>query len=471
VNGGETLVADLVIRNGILVLEDGSEASGLAIVIRGNRIAAICLQDDAPPSRQVVDAGGAAVVPGFIDPHVHTRAPGYEHKEDFESCSAAAVAGGITTFLAMFNVIPPNTTEQNCRSFIEYGEAHSLVNFNMYGLITPTNFDEIAGMARLGISSFKVLMGYKFETAQQDLSCPSDGPLLDAMQMVSQTGLPLSVHAENDDIIRHRQQRLRVEGRKDPAAHLLSRPNLAEEEAINRCIIFSRRVGNRLHFLHVSSKEGIERIREAKREGLPVTAETCPHYLLMTNGDHVARYGSVAKINPPIREQADQDALWQGINEGYVDVIGTDHAPQTDDEKLLQRTHEDIWSALPGFAGIETCIPLLLTEVNKGRLTLAKLVEVCSRNPARIFGLYPQRGSLRAGAEADIAILDPRREWLVDRRHLHSKATATPFEGWNVKGSVTHTIVNGTLVYENGEVLGRPGHGRFVRAAWGRQAM
>lgn len=460
------MLADLVITNGIVVLEDGTEASDLALVIRGNRIAAICLQAELPPSAQVVDARGGVVVPGFIDPHVHTRAPGYEHKEDFESCSAAAVAGGITTVLAMFNVSPPNTTEENCRNFIQYGEIHSIVNFNLYGLVTSSNLDEIPGMARLGISSFKVLMGYKFEPAQQDLSCPSDGLLLDAMQMVSQTGIPLSVHAENDDIIRHREQRLRVEGRMDPAAHLLSRPNLAEEEAINRCIIFSRRVGNRLHFLHVSSKEGIERIRDAKSEGMPVTAETCPHYLLMTNSVHVAKYGSLAKINPPIRERRDQDALWRGIDEGYVDVIGTDHAPQLDDDKMLQRAHENIWTALSGFAGIETSIPLLLTEVNKGRLTLAKLVEVCSTNPARIFGLYPQRGLLRAGAAADIAILDPQREWLVDRRHLHSKATATPFEGWNVKGSVTHTIVNGTLVYENGEVLGRPGHGRFVRAAW-----
>ena len=464
------MVADLVIRNGIVVLEDGTHPAGLAVVIRGDRIATICPQEDAPSSKQVVDAAGAVVVPGFIDPHVHTRAPGYEHKEDFESCSAAALAGGVTTFLAMFNVIPPTTTEQNCRRFIEYGEAHSLVNFNLYGLITATNFGEIAGMAGLGISSFKILMGYKYDQTTDDLSCPSDGPLLDAMQMVARTGLPLAVHAENDDILRHRRERLKSEGRADPAAHLLSRPNLAEEEAVSRCIVFSRRIGNRLHFLHVSSKEGIERIRDAKREGLPVTAETCPHYLLMTNTEHVARYGSLAKINPPIREQADQEALWRGINGGYVDVIGTDHAPQTDDEKMLARAHDDIWSALSGFAGVETSIPLMLTAMNDERLTLTRLVEICSTNPARIFGLYPERGLLRPGAAADVAIVDLRKEWRIDRHRLHSKCTATPFDGWRMKGSVTHTIVNGTLVYEHGKILGRSGHGRFV-PAWGRQAI
>jgi allantoinase len=194
------------------------------------------------------------------------------------------------------------------------------------------------------------------------------------------------------------------------------------------------------------------------------TAVRCPHYLLMTNAEHVSTYGTLAKINPPIREQPDQDALWQAVESGSVDVIGTDHAPQPDDDKKLHRRHEDMWSALPGFAGVETSIPLMLTQVNKGRLTLERLVELCSTNPARIFGLYPDRGVLRAGAIADITLLDLDEEWTIDRRRLHSKATATPFDGWPVRGKVTHTIVNGQLVYDEGRILGTPGQGRFVRA-------
>ena len=463
--------ADLVIRNGTIVPGDGTMVQGLGIAVKGDRIAAICMQDELPPARRMIDAKGRHVVPGLIDPHVHTRAPGYEYKEDFETCSAAAAAGGITTFLAMFNVKPPLISEENFRFFIDYARQHSMVNFNAHGLVIETNLDEIPKMAAAGISSIKFLIGYKFDISGQGgrpdvkgLACPSDGKMLDAMRRIAETRVPLSCHAENEDIIHHLQAVLKAQGRNDPLAHLLARPNVAEEEAISRLIIYTRVCGNKLHILHLPGKEGVRLVREAQQEGLSVTAETCPQYLLMTHEEHLAKLGTVAKINPPIRSQADQDALWEGIHRGGVDVIGTDHSPHTDEEKMTDRPQADIWKAMAGFVGVETSIPLMLTEVNKGRLSLAKMVELCSTNVARLFGLYPDRGLLRVGGAADITILDLAKEGGIDRRKLHSKTTVTPFDGWRVKGLPTHTLVNGTVVYEDGKVLGKPGDGRFVSA-------
>ena len=463
--------ADLVIRNGTVLTGDGTATPGIGIAVRDDRIAAICMQDELPPAAQVIDATGKHVVPGLIDPHVHTRAPGYEYKEDFETCSAAAAAGGITTFLAMFNVKPPTISEENLRVLVDHGNAHSMVNFNVHGLVIETNFPEIGKMADAGISAIKFLMGYKFDISGtagradvKGLSCPADGAMLDAMQLIAETRVPLTVHAENEEIISYLQKVLKAKGRTDPMAHLEARPNIAEEEAISRLIMYTRLCGNKLHILHLPGREGVRLVRQAQQEGLRVTAETCPQYLLMTHEEHVAKYGSVAKINPPIRSKADQDALWEGIRRGGIDVIGTDHSPHTDEEKMVQRPQADIWTAMAGFVGVETSIPLMLTEVNKGRLTLSRLVELCSTTPARIFGLYPGRGVLRAGSAADVTILDMQKEGVIDRHKLHSKTTVTPFDGWKVKGMPTHTIVNGKVVYANGQVLGKPGDGHFVPA-------
>ncbi|MBI4277880.1 MAG: dihydroorotase, partial [Armatimonadetes bacterium] len=389
------MLADLVIKNGTLVPGGGMELRGAGVVVQGERIVAICATEEIPEAKWVIDAAGKFVVPGLIDTHVHTRAPGYEYKEDFETCSAAAAAGGITTILAMFNVKPPTTSAEGCANLAAHGNAHSLVNFNMYGLITDRNLGEIARMADLGISSFKFLMGYKYEPGAEDISAPADGPMLNAMRLIAEAGLPVAVHAENDEILLHRRQRLKAEGRRDPATHLEARPNIAEEEAVSRLILYSRRAGSRLHILHLSGREGAWLIRQAQREGLPITAETCPHYLFLTSEEHVAKHGTLAKINPPIRTITDQETLWECVRDGSIDVIGTDHAPQTDEEKMLRSPHADMWAALSGFAGVETNIPLMLTAVNDGRLTLPRLVEICSTNAARIFGLYPERGTLR----------------------------------------------------------------------------
>lgn len=465
----ERMGVDLAIMGGTFVLGDGTTAEGLGIAVRGDRIVAICSRDELPPAQRVIDATGRVVVPGLIDPHVHTRAPGYDYKEEFETCSAAAAAGGITTFLAMHTVKPPTTTRENVRRLIDFGSSRSIVNFNVYGLVVDSNIQEIPKMASLGISGFKVLMGYRFEKSDwrkhvEGLFCPTDGRLLEAMRLIADTGIPLAAHAENDDIVHVNQERLQAQGRKDPLAHLEARPSIAEEEAISRLMLFTRRCGNRLHILHLPGKEGVRLVREGQARGVKVTSETCPQYLLMTHEEHMARYGSVAKINPPIRTKADQDALWEGIQSGGIDVIGTDHSPHTDEEKMVDRPQDDIWNAVAGFVGVETGIPLMLTEVNRGRLTLVRLVDLCSTEPARIFGLYPDRGTLRVGGAADITILDLGREWTIDRHKLHSKTTVTPFHGWKVKGKPAHTIVNGKVVYEESRVVGKPGDGRFIPA-------
>lgn len=465
--------ADLVIKNGTYVLPGSTMVKDLGIIVDKGKIQSICPPEYLPEGQRTIDATGKYVLPGLIDPHVHNRAPGYEYKEDAETCSAAAAAGGITTTLLMFNVKPIVRDQETFQYFVDYTSQHSIVNFNVHSILVEGNFDQIPILAKAGVASFKVLLGYKFDVSGAGgqgrpdtigTNAPEDGGLLESMRILAENNLVLLAHCENDNVISRIQAGLKAKGQTGPLVHTIARPRVASDEAISRLIAFSKDTGCHLHVIHLETGNGLQMIHKAQFEGQNVTSETCAHYLLMTHEEHMAKVGSVAKINPPIRSQFDQDELWKGIANGSVTVIGSDHSPHTPQEKMTDRPFDDVFQAMAGFVGVETTAPLLLTEVNKGRLTLLRLVELMSTNIAKLFGLYPELGALQSGSRADVTIVDLAREGVIEASKLHSKTTVTPFDGWKVKGMPVQTIVNGKVVYDEGTVVGKPGDGKFVRA-------
>jgi dihydroorotase (multifunctional complex type) len=259
----------------------------------------------------------------------------------------------------------------------------------------------------------------------------------------------VGVHAENNQIMQYLIKKLKAAGRTDPLAHVETRPNIAEAESISKIILLAEAAGAKVHIYHMSSKEGVNLVKAGKERGVDVTAETGPHYLLMEDKD-MLKLKSILKMNPPVRSKDNADRLWWGLLNGYVDCIATDHSPHTVEEK----TNDNIWNAIPGFTGVETSVPLMLTQVNAGRLTLNQYVKLASENPAKVWDMYPQKGSVRIGSDGDLTIVDMKKESVLKSANLHSKTKVTPFDGWKVKGMPIYTIVRGKVVMKDGQLVG-----------------
>jgi dihydroorotase len=444
-------MVELKITHGNLVTPQGIVQADLAL--KEGRIFAIGDLRDHPKAAAVIDASGLMVLPGLVDDHVHFREPGLIHKEDIPTGSRAAAAGGVTTVLDMPNTIPPVATAEAFRSKRALIKGRSYVDIGLYGVIVQDNLSELEALAREGAIGLKVFMG---ETTGY-IRCPEDGLLLQAMRKAALLGLRVGAHAENDSILQTLKGDLIAQGRTDPIDHLASRPAFAEEEAISRGIVLSHAAGCGFHVFHLSTKEGLELIARAKRKGLDVTTEALVGHLLLDD-EHYEKLGNRIRLNPPIRSKAHQDALWNGLRRGWIDAIATDHAPHTRDEKLTS----NVWDAACGFIGVETALPLMLTEVNRGRLSLETYVRLSSENPARIWGLYPRKGILQVGSDADLILVDMKAEAFIEGNRLHNKNTLTPYEGWRVQGLPRYTILRGEVIMAEGELL-EPPQGQFLR--------
>ena len=303
----------------------------------------------------------------------------------------------MTTVLEMPNTKPPTATVEALRQKQAIARAQAYVDYGIYGLLDENNLGELEALMDAGVSSFKCFMGNTFG----DLPAPSDGAMLEGFEILARRGYRCTVHAENASIMARRQAKLEAAGRTDPLAHLAARPEVCAMEAVGRAIIFAEWTGARLHIAHKSSKDALYLIRDAKRRGVDVTVETCPQYLLLSTEDMKVQ-GGVMRVNPPIREPGHQEPLWEALREGVVDMIATDHAPHTPEEK----TRASVWQCDCGFPGVETQMPLMLTEVNRGRMTIMDYVRWACANPARAWGLYPTKGVIQPGADADVVLVD-----------------------------------------------------------------
>jgi dihydroorotase len=445
---------DLVIRGGHVVTPDA--VFNASVAVKDGAVAAVGADELMPPARDVLDASGLHVLPGAIDVHVHFRDPGYPHKEDFASGTAAAALGGVTTVFDMPNTLPPTGTAEALAAKQTMAAEKAHVDFGLYGLLGEDTIAQVPALVAGGVIGFKLYMGNTFGR----IPSPSTGAMLEAFEAVAPTGKRISLHAETNSIMERRETRLGEAGRTEALAHLASRPAVVAVEAVSRAAVLAEWTGARIHVLHISSAEELRPLREAKARGVDITGETCPHYLLLSTDDY-ARLGGVIRVNPPVREARNQDPLWAALADGTIDLIATDHAPHAPEEK----TRNDIWTVDAGFPGVETQMPLMLTAVNAGRLTICDYVRLSAAAPAKIWGLYPRKGALQPGADADIAIVDLKREWTIDDGKLQSRSKITPWHGWRVKGLPIHTLVRGRFVMrERRLVEDTRGWGRSVHA-------
>jgi len=445
------MLADLVITGGTIVTDTAQFAG--AIAIKDGIILAIGDASAMPAALEVLDATGQYILPGAIDAHVHFREPGYTHKETWETGTASAAMGGVTTVFEMPNTNPPTGTLPALQMKLEAAKK-AYVDYGIYGLLAEDNLDQIEILIDGGVAAFKCFMGNTFG----NLPSPSSGAMLEGFEIVAKHGYRIALHAENATIMARRQIALKDAGRHDPLAHLAARPPVVAIEAVARAAILAEWTGARIHILHVSSGDELRPLREAKLRGVDITAETAPHYLLLD--EQAYKNGSLIRVNPPVREKKHQDALWQAIADRTIDMIATDHAPHSHSEK-----HQDnIWQADCGFTGVETQMPLMLTQVVAGRLSLCDYVRLTATAPANAFGLYPHKGTLLPGSDADIVVVDLTREDIVEARHLHSLGASTPFEATPVKGLPIHTLVRGRFVMRDRKLVeSARGHGTSVR--------
>jgi dihydroorotase len=430
--------ADLVIRNGTIVSAHSTTAGSIAI--RDGRVLAVGADAAMPQAREAFDAAGLHVLPGAIDVHVHFRDPGYPEKEDFFTGTAAAAFGGVTTVFDMPNTIPPTGTAEILAAKHAMAADKACVDFGLYGLLGEDTIAHVPALVEGGVVGFKLYMGNTFG----QIPSPSTGAMLEAFEVVAPTGKRISLHAETNSIMERRQQRLMAAGRREPLAHIASRPAVVAIEAVSRAAILAEWTGARVHVLHISSAEELRPLREAKARGVDITGETCPHYLLLSTDDY-ERFGGIIRVNPPVREPRNRDPLWSALTDGTIDLIATDHAPHTPEQK----TRNDIWAVDCGFPGVETQMPLMLTEVANGRMSLCDYVRFSSFNPARIWGLYPRKGAIQVGSDADLAIVDLSKSFTLDDAALQSRSKISPFNGRKIRGLPLHTLVRGRFVMKD----------------------
>lgn len=444
-------MTDLILTGGTVVNETARDVADVAIT--AGRISAIGAPGTLADADEVVDMTGLHLIPGGIDMHVHFREPGYTHKEDWETGTRAAAMGGVTTVFEMPNTHPPTRSATEFRQKQDCAKK-ACVDFGIYGLLAEDNIDELPGLIAAGANAFKCFMGNTFG----NLPSPSTGAMLEGFEIIAGSGLRISLHAETASIMAWRQAKLEAAGLNAPLHHIAARPEVVAIEAVARAAILAEWTGARVHVLHISSAGELRPLAEAKARGVEITGETCPCYLFLNSGDY-ARLGSVIRVNPPVRKARDSAAIWEALQTGVVDMIATDHAPHTPEEK----TNDVIWKADCGFPGVETQMPLMLSEVAAGRMTLEHYVRISSANPARAFGMWPAKGRLAVGALADIAVLDLAREETIAAERLHSRGKITPFEGRKTVGAPVHTLVRGAFVQRDRSIVeGMAGHGTQV---------
>ena len=448
---------DLLIKNAQVVNAWGRLKGWVAV--REGVVVAMGDGADTPAADKVINAQGKYVLPGVIDPHVHYGIYG-SVGDEIESETRSAAVGGVTTVMSYLSDFGSylNVIDNAIRLVEE--KALIDVSFHIF-MFSPKHITEMGKYVNKGVASFKYLMAYKDkkEAKQLNIRHADDGYLLRGFEAAARIGYPAlpMIHAESIEIFYEIRQRLKKAGRVDLGAWADGRPDYIEALDFFKAAQLAELAKSRLYMVHTSSAKTVQFIAEAKARGVEVIAETCPHYLLFTKDSTI---GVLGKVNPSIKEQKDSDMLWWGLANGVMDCMGTDHCCLMLKDK---RGQGDIWSALPGFPGTATMLPSLLSEgVNKGRLTLERVVAITSYNTAKAFGMLPRKGMVAVGSDADFAIVDLGLEQKVNASVLHSASDFTLFDGWVFKGWPTTTIVRGNVVFDGGKIVGKAGTGHYV---------
>jgi len=442
---------DTILVNG-KILRAGELVDGCVAFSEG-KICYVGKEASAPRAEEKIDLEGGVVLPGLIDAHVHLRDMGLAQKEDFYTGTRSALAGGFTTVLDMPNSIPPTDTPEHLNQRVEMARSKIVANVGFYASYAA-DLEYVKEIAELGVLGFKV-----FTTKREPLNGDDDHAIGRALISAKEAGLPVLFHAEDLKTIECLEVELKASGKSSPQAFALSHPPKAESRSVTRIVALAGKTGARVHFCHLSTSEGLQIIRKAKRGGLSITCEVGPHHLFLSDKEVVAQ-GGVAIVDPPLRNERHLKALLKGLVEGDVDLVASDHAPHT----LREKVSESVWSVSPGFPGLETTLPVMLTAVNGGKLTLGRLVEVLAERPAKVFGLR-SKGRLSPGFDADVTVVDLKGRFVIDPDGFKSKAKYSPFKGFKASGRAVKTFVAGRLAMDGGEILAKAGSGSVVSRA------
>jgi dihydroorotase len=455
---------DIVIRGATAVLEDGARRADVGI--DGERIAEVAAPGSLAKGKREIEAADLVALPGLIDMHSHHREPGFTHKEDLISIGRQCAAGGVTTSVAMPNVSPPPTTAENLDAMIDLYRARAMVDWNVNA--SGVQREEIPKLAQRGILAFKIFMVVDTGRAyphMPGIGLHEHGELYERMQAIKATGLPLMVHPHDQSLMDAIEQEYWARGERDFRAYAKAYAHddgVIWDTAVGVLLRLQEASGVRLHLLHTQTRRVVEMLRAAKAAGRPVSAEVNPWCFWLGNDwANIERLGSYALSYYVAPHHA--DAVYAGFRDGTVDIMATDHAPHLREEKEPGWT--DGWKAHTGTPSTQFYLSFLLTDVAAGKLTLDRVADATATRPAKIFGLYPRKGAIRAGADADIVVVDPNEVRTITDADVLSKCGWTPYAGRKVTGVPLYTILRGSVIYDAGSLAAREGMGKqAVRA-------
>ena len=451
-----------LIRNGTVVT--ATETRKADILIEGERIQEIRAGIPESAAEEIIDASGMLLFPGGIDVHTHLDMPfgGTTSSDDFETGTKAAAFGGTTTLID-FAIQPKGTRMRDALdTWWKKAENRASIDYGLHMIVTDlgeAGLDDMDDMVREGVASFKLFMAYP------GVLMVDDATIFQALQRTAKNGALICLHAENGGIIDVIVKNALAEGKTAPIYHALTRPVAAEAEAVHRAVAMSEISGAPVYIVHLSSEEALNEVREARDRGVPVFAETCPQYLLLSI-DELARpgfEGAKYVFTPPLRQKNNPPKLWDGLKHDHLQVVSTDHCPFCfEDQKILGK---DDFTKIPnGGPGIENRLQLLYHHgVNAGKLSVNRFVELVSTTPARLFGLYPRKGELAPGSDADLVVWDPEAEYEISAKTHHMRVDYSMFEGFRVKGNARTVFSRGEKIVDRGNFLGRTGRGAFLK--------
>ncbi len=450
---------NLLVKNGVLVTEFGVINGD--VLIKEGVISAIG-QGLREEGMKTVDTGGCLVLPGIVDPHVQLEVfrGSSSMTDDFDTGTKAAACGGVTTIIDFADQPRGRDALEYLRERKAIADAKVNVDYTLHMSITDLSGDTLKEIPIIVqeefVTSFKLYLTYRRMGRMI-----TEGQTLAVMREVAKTGGIVGVHAESDSIVEYLTEECIQNGRTDPRYFPQSRSDVAEAASVASTIEIARATGCDLYVHHVSTGAGIELIASAKRNGVRVWAETCPHYLILTDEVYQGEKRYLYVMNPPLRAEEDRNRLWKGIQTNVVDTIGTDHCSYKVEQKVMHSRFDQV---PPGVPGIEILLPVMYTEgVSKGRMTLSRLVELLCSNPAKVFGLFPRKGTILVGSDGDLVIFNPAREWTINASKLRTNSDFCPFEGMKMAGSIEKTILRGEIIYADGSFCGTANGGRFVK--------
>ena len=452
-----------LIRNGTVVT--AAETRAADVLIAGERIVEVRAGISEASADKVIDAAGMYVIPGGIDAHTHLDMPfgGTTSADDFETGTRAAAFGG-TTSIVDFAIQARGTRMRDALdTWWKKAEGRATIDYGLHMIVTDLGgcgLEDMDDMVREGVASFKLFMAYP------NVLMVDDATIFKALSQTAKNGALICMHAENGSVIDVLIARALAEGKTAPVYHALTRPPLAEAEAVHRAIAMAEIAGAPVYIVHLSSEDALNQVREARDRGLPAFAETCPQYLLLSIEDNMEGKGwEGAKyvFTPPLREKKNQPKLWEGLRRDNLQVVSTDHCPFCfADQKSLGK---DDFTKIPnGGPGIENRLQLLHHHgVGQGNFSINRFVELVSTAPARIFGMYPQKGVLAAGSDADLVLWDPNQDYTISAKTHHMKVDYSMFEGFRVRGNARDVYSRGELIVSGGNFIAKPGRGKYLR--------